>query len=135
MIFKSKKSTYKYTISKFYFIDDLIDSLKRTSISNNLPYSPVVDYVNYKHHSEIYDIFIVQEEQKKSLLKLFDKFYLLVVPESEKIKIYISPKEKSSQGYYEIENHMNELKKFFLKEVNFIQIKAHTQAKEIIFMD
>jgi len=129
---KRRLKTDISSIQNFFFIDDIKDSLRGYDIRHNKPgCSLKLVYTNFKHHAEIYDILITEDEKTVSLVSLFSKFYLFVIPEQKKLKIYLSPKDKLDRGSHIIEGYLNELRNFFKKNINFIQ----GNYDEVIFLD
>ena len=118
---KRRLQTDESTIQKFWFLDDIQDSLRRHVITKDLAGSPVLKRTNYKHHAEIHDIIILENGKEKSMLKLFEKFSLIVIPEEKKLKIFLTSKDKSINGYYKIEGHLDEFKKLLKEKVSFVQ--------------
>lgn len=129
---KRRLKTENFTIQKFLFIDDIKDSLRGYDIRHNKPgCSLKLIYTNFKHHAEIYDILITERGETVSLISLFSKFYLFVIPEQKKLKIYLSPKDKLDSGNHTIEGYLSELKKIFKKNIDFVQ----GNYDEVIFLD
>lgn len=121
----------KSVIEKFHFLDNLQDGLRNYSVVNNLESCLKVVQTNYKHHSEIHDIKIIENGEEKSMLKLFDNFSLIIIPEDRKIKILLTSKDKTNDSYYKITGHLNEFQKMLNEKVNFMQ----GEFDEIIFFD
>ena len=113
--------TEESSIQKFWFLDDIRDSLRRYSVTKNLESCPVLKRTNYKHHTEIHDITIKKDGAEKSMLKLFEKFSLIVITEDRKLKIFLTSKDKSVDGSYNIEGYLNDFKKFLKNNVQFVQ--------------
>ena len=113
--------TEESSIQKFWFLDDIRDSLRRYSVTENLESCPVLKRTNYKHHAEIHDITIWEDGAEKSMLKLFEKFSLIVITEDRKLKIFLTSKDKSVDGSYNIEGYLNDFKKFLKNNVQFVQ--------------
>ena len=129
---KRRLKTENFSIQKFLFIDDIKDSLRGYDIRHNKPECRLeLIYTNFKHHAEIYDILITEGRETVSLVSLFSKFYLFVIPEQKKLKIYLSPKEKLDNGNHIIEGYLSELRNFFKKNIDFVQ----GNYDEVIFLD
>lgn len=129
---KRRLKTDDFSIQKFLFIDDIKDSLRRYDIKHNKPDCSLnLVYTNFKHHAEIYDILITERGETVSLISLFSKFYLFVIPEQKKLKIYLSPKDKLDNGSHIIEGYLNELRIFFKRNIDFVQ----GNYDELIFLD
>ena len=126
-----RSKTEESSIQKFWFLDDIKDNLRRYSITKNLESCPVLKRTNYKHHSEIYDITIWEDREEKSMLKLFEKFSLIVTTEDRKLKIFLTSKDKSVDECYNIEGYLNDFKKFLKNNVQFVQ----GSFDEIVFYD
>ncbi|AKP50236.1 hypothetical protein CA2015_0777 [Cyclobacterium amurskyense] len=92
---------------------------------------PEVISTNFKHHAEIHDIKIIEQGEEKSMLELFNKFSLIVIPENGVIKIFLTSKDKSASGFNEVSNYLKEFEKFLKVKVKFTQ----DDFDEIILMD
>ena len=129
---KRKLQTEHFSIHKFLFIDDIKDSLRGYDIRHNKPNCSLeLVYTNFKHHAEIYDILITEGGSTVPLLSFFSKFYLFIVPEQKKLKVFLSPKDKLDKGSHIIEGYLNEIRNFFKKNVDFVQ----GNYEEVIFLD
>lgn len=119
------------TFQKFNFLDNLRDSLHMNSAYDKYGACPVLKCTSYKHHAEIHDIVIHENKREKSLLRLFEQFSVLVIPEGAKLKLFLSPKNKSINGYNKSEGFLAEFKKF----LNDILVFNQGDYDEIIFFD
>ncbi len=112
------------SINKYLFLDDIKDSLSGWSAANNLDYIPTLYATSFNHHAEVYDITMIENGVETSMFELFEQFYLILIPEDKKIKIFLSSKEKSQKAGingFDISGFMRKIKKFFMEHVTFIQ--------------
>jgi hypothetical protein len=65
------------------------------------------------------------------MLELFDKYSLIIIPMDSKIKVFLTSKDKSNTGSYEITRQLVEFKKLLRDKITFI----HGKIDEIILYD
>ncbi|EPR71041.1 hypothetical protein [Cyclobacterium qasimii] len=118
-------------VNKFYFLEDIQNSLRNYCVACNLENCPEIISTNFKYHAEIHDIKIIENGEEQSMLELFKTFSLIVIPENEVIKIFLTTKDKSASGYNEISNYLKEFEIFLKEKVEFTQ----GDFNEIILMD
>lgn len=118
MQIKRRTKVENSELNSLYFLEDLQDSLRKYSIENDLESSPLLIQTNYKYHSELHDIVYFENEQQKSLLKLFEKFSLIITSENKQIKIFLTAKEKR-EGLYQITDYLKEFKKLLNEKMPF----------------
>ena len=105
---------------KLLFIEQFQELLRTYSMKNNLEYTPKIEYANFKHHSEITNILKVNEENnEETMFKIFEKYYIVLIDQNNKLKMFLSPKEKKFSGYFEFSNNFSEFKKFLSENIDF----------------
>ena len=129
MDYKSKKTVTPSSIEKFWFIDDIVESLGTYSVKNNTSLRLV--YTNYKYHAEIHSIVVEGQNDSRPFLELFSDYSLLIIPEQEQIKVFVTAKEKLDSGSHRIDGMMADFRKFLKNHVSFVQ----GSFKQVLFLD